>query len=124
MTEPQGETEFGRLMVSEAVLDLLTDKIAGQLKISPEFMDHLGDRIAERLQERLGAHLAENVAETLRGLQGGFTATTTEGVSMPKLLLSGHKALIPRLNGFQPVAEKVAQFSKLEEASEDTVAND
>jgi len=119
MREPQGELEFGRLMVSEAVLDLLTDKIAEQLKISPEFMDYLADRIAEQLKESLGASLAEKVAETLQErLQGGFTSTH-EGVFMPKLLLSGHKALVPRLNGFQPVAEKVAQFSKLEEASED-----
>ena len=108
MREPQSEREFGRLMVSEAVLDLLTGRIAEQLKISPEFMDYLGDRIAEKVTKALPKCQVE------RPFISG-----ENGETIPTILLSGHKVIVPRINSFQPVAEKIQQFSKLEEASED-----
>ena len=107
MTNP-GETEFGKLMVSEKTLDLLTGRIAEQLKISPEFMDYLGNRIAEKVTQALPKRQVE------RPFISG-----ENGETLPTILLSGHKVLVPRINGFQPVAEKIQQFSKLEEASED-----
>lgn len=71
----------------------------GRLMLSEEAADLLADKVAERLKE------------TPRTLERGE-------VLMPRILLSGHKVYVPRLDGFKPVAEKIAQFGKLEEASE------
>lgn len=72
--------------------------------------------LPEGFLQRIIDGVAEGVGEQLdRGTRQPVEAPP----NVPKLLIVGHEVVVPRLDGFQPVAEKVQQFGKLNKASED-----
>ena len=63
----------------------------------------------------LGALIAESISQHLTPP----SQASVETESVPRLFIVGHKVVVPRLNGFQEVANAVQRFSRLEESSED-----
>jgi len=83
-------------------------EIKAILLIDPDQIEDIAETVAAGIVERIdrGGLLKAQVSDE-------------EIISPPKILIVGHKIIVPRLNGFAPIAEKVAQFARLEEASSD-----
>jgi len=77
--------------------------LRGEIRLEPDSLQGLIDGVVEGIAERLDRR----------------TPLPEEAAKIPKAFIVGHKVVVPRLNGFAPIAEKIAQFSKLEEASKD-----
>ena len=73
--------------------------------MDPESIEAIVEGVLEGLQEQMP--------------RGRVPTFTEEGVKIPKTFIVGREIIVPRLNGFAPIAEKVAQFAKLEKASAD-----
>jgi len=89
----------------------MSEEVELRVKLSKETLQLLGELIAQSLSQ----HLPIQYSTT----QPPQTIKAPDETQIPRLFIVGHKVVIPRLNGFQEIADTVQRFSRLEEMSED-----
>jgi len=86
-----------------------------KIKLDDRDIEHLAIRIAEQVANRL----LEVLPLESKTPSGEVLPQGVKAPQLPRIFLVGHKVVVPRLNGFQGVADSIQRFARLEEASED-----